>query len=59
MYGFALLRFQLLVDKEEVTFPELKVTKAELVEEFKEVLCVCVCDVSLCRYKICSIGSYT
>ena len=43
MYGFALLRFQLLVDKEEVTFPELKVTKAELVEEFKEVLCVCVC----------------
>ena len=37
MYGFALLKFQLLVDKEDVSFPELRVTKAELIEEYKEV----------------------
>lgn len=36
MYGFALLRFQLLVDKTQVHFTELKVTKAELIEEFAE-----------------------
>merc|ERR1711939_698788 len=36
MYGFALLKFQLLVDKNQVHFTELKVTKAELVEEYME-----------------------
>jgi L-fucose isomerase-like protein len=33
MYGFALLKFQLLVDKSQVTFGELKVTLAELRDE--------------------------
>jgi len=33
MYGFALLKFQLLVDKSQVTFGELRVTLAELKEE--------------------------
>jgi hypothetical protein len=46
MYGFALLKFQLLVDKEEVSFPELRVTKAELVEEYKEVSFVLI-DISV------------
>jgi len=36
MYGFALLKFQLLIDKSQVHFTELKVTKAELMEEQME-----------------------
>jgi len=36
MYGFALLRFQLLIDKSQVEFTQLKVTKAELQEELME-----------------------
>jgi len=36
MYGFALLKFQLLIDKSQVEFTELKVTKAELLEEYME-----------------------
>jgi len=36
MYGFALLKFQLLVDKNQVRFSELKVTKAELVDDYTE-----------------------
>lgn len=36
MYGFALLKFQLLIDKSQVEFSELKVTKAELMEEYME-----------------------
>jgi len=36
MYGFALLKFQLLIDKSQIEFGELKVTKAELMEEYME-----------------------
>jgi hypothetical protein len=36
MYGFALLEFQLRIDKSQVEFTQLKVTKAELQEEIME-----------------------
>ena len=36
MYGFALLKFQLLIDKTQIEFGELRVTKSELVEELME-----------------------
>ncbi|EKX32022.1 hypothetical protein GUITHDRAFT_148915 [Guillardia theta CCMP2712] len=34
MYGFALLRFQLLMDKANLELSELKVTKSDLMEDF-------------------------
>ncbi|EKX32023.1 hypothetical protein GUITHDRAFT_148916 [Guillardia theta CCMP2712] len=34
MYGFALLRFQLLMDKASLEMSELKVTKSDLMEDF-------------------------
>ena len=38
MYGFALLKFQLLIDKTQIEFGELRVTKSELVEELNGLL---------------------